>query len=157
MTICAGQLVFFTGQEYTLAFRAGEGFMSLMLLPFRRAFDYSGRSSKSEFAWFFWVFWIAILISASVIYPAMQGYEYQPGASSDSWFLAIVGIYVLVLLVVTVPLIVRRLHDSDFSGWWALWLLLPALGAAVMVAVAMWFNGTPGTNRFGPEPPGSPQ
>ena len=43
----------------------------------------------------------------------------------------------------------RRLHDTDRSGWWLLIGLIPVIGWIVLV---YWYasEGTPGTNQFGP-------
>ena len=122
----------------------------LMLLPFRRTLDYSGRSSKKEFFAFFWVFLFAIPVGFAVIYPATQDFDSSRGSSD--WVLIGVAIYMLLVVIPAISLFVRRLHDSGFSGWWALFLLFPGFGAAVMVAMAAWFAGTPGSNRFGPVP-----
>jgi uncharacterized membrane protein YhaH (DUF805 family) len=46
---------------------------------------------------------------------------------------------------------VKRLHDHDRSGWWALALLVPFLNLWVWVTVA-FLAGTRGENRFGPDP-----
>ncbi|GEM_PF-2169063 len=54
-----------------------------------------------------------------------------------------------------VALVVRRLHDLDASGWWALLLLLPPLNLALLLALAL-APGTRGPNRHGfPNPPAS--
>lgn len=45
----------------------------------------------------------------------------------------------------------RRLHDTDRSAWWALLFLIPFIGWLIIIV----FNcqaGTPGENRFGPDP-----
>ena len=46
---------------------------------------------------------------------------------------------------------VRRLHDTDRSGWWLLIVLIPLVGGIVLL---VWFcqAGTGGPNRFGPDP-----
>jgi uncharacterized membrane protein YhaH (DUF805 family) len=46
---------------------------------------------------------------------------------------------------------VRRLHDTDRSGWWIFLFLIPLIGAIVLI---VWFStqGTDGENRFGPDP-----
>jgi uncharacterized membrane protein YhaH (DUF805 family) len=43
------------------------------------------------------------------------------------------------------------LHDTDRSGWWVLLFLIPLIGAIVLL---IWYcsRGTPGGNRFGPDP-----
>jgi uncharacterized membrane protein YhaH (DUF805 family) len=45
----------------------------------------------------------------------------------------------------------RRLHDTDRSAWWLLLIFIPIVGWVVILL----FNcqdGTPGENRFGPDP-----
>jgi uncharacterized membrane protein YhaH (DUF805 family) len=123
--------------------------MSLALTPFRRAFDYSGRSSRKEFFTFFWIFVFAIPVGFAVIYPATQGFD--PTRSGDAILIA-VGAYMLVVLIPTVSLMVRRFHDFDWSGWWLLFLLVPVLGIVSEIAALVWVEGTPGPNRFGPIP-----
>ena len=41
---------------------------------------------------------------------------------------------------------VRRLHDTDRSGWWCLLMLVPIVGLVVLVFLLL--PGTPGNNRF---------
>jgi uncharacterized membrane protein YhaH (DUF805 family) len=50
---------------------------------------------------------------------------------------------------------IRRLHDTDRSGWWVLLGLIPlAGGLALLVLFAL--AGTPGPNRYGPSPSATP-
>ncbi len=46
---------------------------------------------------------------------------------------------------------VRRLHDTDRRGWWILLGLIPIIGIIVLI-VFYCTAGTPGPNRFGPDP-----
>jgi len=46
---------------------------------------------------------------------------------------------------------IRRLHDTDRSGWNLLWGLIPLIGT-IMLIVFYCTDGTPGPNRFGPDP-----
>ena len=46
---------------------------------------------------------------------------------------------------------VRRLHDTDHSGWWMLIALVPLVGLLVLIYF-MVSDSTPGENRFGPNP-----
>ncbi len=59
------------------------------------------------------------------------------------------GLVTLVLFVPTLTVSVRRLHDTDRSGWWFLLVLIPSVGA-IVVLVFFLDRGTPGANRFGP-------
>jgi uncharacterized membrane protein YhaH (DUF805 family) len=49
---------------------------------------------------------------------------------------------------------VRRLHDIDRTGWWVLISLVPVIGTIVLLVFAA-LDGTPGQNRFGPNPKAS--
>jgi uncharacterized membrane protein YhaH (DUF805 family) len=57
----------------------------------------------------------------------------------------------LALFLPGLAVSVRRLHDTDRSGWWVLLFLIPLIGAIVLL---IWYcsRGTPGGNRFGPDP-----
>jgi uncharacterized membrane protein YhaH (DUF805 family) len=57
----------------------------------------------------------------------------------------------LALLLPNLAVAVRRLHDTDRSGWWLLIALLPLIGLIVLI-VFFCIRGTPGPNRFGPDP-----
>jgi uncharacterized membrane protein YhaH (DUF805 family) len=64
------------------------------------------------------------------------------------------GIYGLAVLIPTLAVSVRRLHDIDRSGWWILIGLVPLLGVIVLLVFAL-LEGTPGDNRYGPNPKGA--
>lgn len=49
-------------------------------------------------------------------------------------------------------LAIKRCHDRDKSGWWSLIQLIPIVGQIWSVVEIGFFAGTPGPNRFGPDP-----
>ncbi|HTJ92008.1 MAG TPA: DUF805 domain-containing protein [Pararobbsia sp.] len=61
------------------------------------------------------------------------------------------GIYSLAVLIPSIAVGVRRLHDTDRTGWWMLVILIPAIGWIILI-VLLAMEGTRGTNRFGPNP-----
>ena len=61
------------------------------------------------------------------------------------------AIVTLGLLLPSVSVLVRRLHDTDRSGWWALIILVPIIGAIALL-VFVCIGGTAGGNRFGEDP-----
>jgi uncharacterized membrane protein YhaH (DUF805 family) len=61
------------------------------------------------------------------------------------------GLYALAMIVPSIAVTVRRLHDTDRSGWWYLLVLVPLIGGLVIL-VFMLLDSTPGSNRFGPNP-----
>lgn len=121
--------------------------MHWMLMPFRRVFDYSGRSGRKEFTWFFVTFWFVIPVSFAALYPALTG-GVRPDGGSE--WLAAIPIVMFLLLVPTISLLVRRVHDVDWSGWWLLTMVLPIFW--IIPVILIWAEGAPGPNRFGPEP-----
>ncbi len=102
---------------------------------------FTGRASRDEF-WWFMLFQLIVAIAASVI----------DGALGSPLLQLVVS---LALLVPFIALVVRRLHDADRSGWWALLLLLPVIGLIALIVIGLT-PGTAGENRFGPAPRPSP-
>ncbi|MBO9711221.1 MAG: DUF805 domain-containing protein, partial [Caulobacter sp.] len=65
----------------------------------------------------------------------------------------VISLFLLVALALLIPSLavsIRRLHDSDKSGLWLLLHFAPFGG--VVLLIFMLLDGTPGSNRFGPDP-----
>ncbi len=103
---------------------------------------FAGRAARSEFWWFQLVWPLAVLLLTAI-------YQLAP-SSGPVVGVSVVVVYVLLLLP-TLAVTVRRLHDRNRSGWNILWGWVPAFGAFVLV---IWFckRGVPGDNRFGADP-----
>ncbi|PTA73174.1 MULTISPECIES: DUF805 domain-containing protein [unclassified Stenotrophomonas] len=117
--------------------------MHKMMIPLKRFTQFNGRASRGEFWWF--QLFIVIISIPSYILSFIAGYT-----GSQSLALVSTGLSLVTWLAVIVPMIavtVRRLHDTDRSGWWYLLALVPFAGLAVLVF--MLLPGTPGDNRFG--------
>ncbi len=140
--------------------------MEWALLPLRKYADFKGRSRRKEF-WSFILLIIVVSIAAGMI-DVMLGLSTMIG-----------GIYgpvtFLAALVFVIPQFsagIRRLHDTNRSGWW---MLLGCVPIAVMVLVLLtgsWslgllnlvvfvllyflvLDGTRGPNQYGPDPKGA--
>jgi uncharacterized membrane protein YhaH (DUF805 family) len=121
------------------------GFGEAISAGFGNYVNFSGRAMRSEY-WYWTLFVIVGGIVASVIDMAVFG----AGAMSGS--LGIVSVlFNLAVLLPSIAIGVRRLHDLDRSGWWLLLLFIPLVGAIILI---VWFctRGTPGPNRFGGPP-----
>ena len=63
------------------------------------------------------------------------------------------GIYSLAVLIPSIAVSVRRLHDTNHSGWWLLINLLPLIGTIILVFFLVR-DSQPGQNQYGPNPKG---
>ena len=103
-------------------------FVSAIRSGFQNYFNFKGRACRSEFWWWF-LFTLIHQVLTLVIY-------------SDSFNFAGLGYYLrLVVLVPTIAVAVRRMHDTNHRGWW---ILLPPVNLVLAVK-----KGDDVQNRFG--------
>lgn len=117
--------------------------MHKMMVPLKRYTQFTGRASRSEY-WWFQLFMMMFTIPLNVL-GFIAGH-----LNSTSLALVSSGLTLAVWLALALPLIavtIRRLHDTDRSGWWLLLMLVPFAGLAVLVF--MLLPSTSGDNRFG--------
>lgn len=100
---------------------------------------FNGRASRSEF-WYFTLFNSIVIIFLLII-----------GRATDSVFFdALYTLYILAVLLPSIGVEIRRLHDTGRSGWWLLIALIPIVSLILLV---FWIqDGEPGTNQYGPNP-----
>jgi uncharacterized membrane protein YhaH (DUF805 family) len=99
---------------------------------------FSGRARRTEY-WMFFLFNLLIAIGIAII-------EAVIGTGG------ILGIvFSLAMLVPGIAVTVRRLHDTERTGWWILISLIPFLGWIVLL-VFMVLDSHPGDNAYGPNP-----
>jgi len=101
---------------------------------YKKFFDFSGRASKSEYWWF--QLYNAIIYVLSFVF---QG---------D--LVLLLSILIIVNLIPVYAVGVRRIHDSDKSGWLVLISLIPLIGLYIFVLLLQ--DGSKGKNRFGIKP-----
>jgi uncharacterized membrane protein YhaH (DUF805 family) len=88
----------------------------------------SGRARRKEY-WFFVLFNIIISIVLAVIDGVTGSFSPEAGMG------LLGGIYTLAVLIPGIAVSVRRLHDTERSGWWLLIALVPLIGAIVLTGV----------------------
>ena len=76
-------------------------------------------------------------------------------ASGHNGFAALAGLYLLATVVPSFAGLVRRLHDTDHSGWWFFISLVPLVDPFVLLSFTIK-DSDPGSNRFGPNPKAEP-
>lgn len=116
---------------------------------FRNYVNFSGRSSRSEF-WFWTLFtWILTGGWASSLAEGAGNtlFTYGDGPST------VVSLISLALLLPTLAVTVRRLHDTGKSPLFLLWGLVPVVGWFIML-MALVKPSIPGDNQYGPNPLG---
>jgi uncharacterized membrane protein YhaH (DUF805 family) len=109
------------------------------------AFD--GRAELKEY-WWFSLFSFIIIIVLSVIDIVTGTFNVNIGLG------LLGGIYTLAVLTPSIAVSVRRLHDTDRSGWWLLINGIPLIGVIVFL-VFTGQCGTPGDNQYGSNPKGA--
>jgi uncharacterized membrane protein YhaH (DUF805 family) len=105
---------------------------------------FSGRARRSEYWWFVLIY---LLISLGLM--LLDGILGSAHRFGDAGLLG--GLFGLAMLLPSIAVSVRRLHDTNRSGWWLLIAFLPLLGAIVLLVFCA-LDSQPGENRFGPNP-----
>lgn len=106
---------------------------------FSKYATFSGRARRSEF-WWFYLFAIILYIVAAIIDAAI--------GNNLLWIIVALG-----LIVPSLAVTVRRLHDTGRSGWWILIGIIPLIGAIVLLVFECQ-DSQPGANNYGPSPKG---
>ena len=162
--------------------------MTWMFLPLKRYAEFKGRSRRKEY-WMFVLFLTlvyAVFVAAALMLVAsidMRGTSVTRLLASFGTVGIVVGLFWLAMLIPAIAVAVRRLHDTDRSGWWlmlyvgpyllSLVLALASIGkpniavqfvplvslvsavGGVVLLVFMCLDGTRGGNRFGVDPKGA--
>ena len=121
----------------------GDG-MNWYLEVLRKYAVFSGRARRKEywsFALFTMIFAIIATVLDNVLGLAIEGVWYGP-------------IYILFLLAVFLPavgVLVRRLHDVGYSGWFSFISLIPFIGG-IWLLVLLCSDSMPGENQYGANP-----
>ena len=113
------------------------GFVEAITLFFRNYVNFQGRSSRGAY---WWVVLFCLLVEIALTLLVRAG-----GASLSFLF----GLWWLAILLPSISLSIRRLHDIGKSGWWLL-LYLTGIGTLVILFWAVQ-PGQRATNRFGPD------
>lgn len=117
-------------------------------LVWQRYAEFSGRSRRKEY-WMFCL--INCLIGFALVACFTASFFAARGTSAVGIGLAVLYmLYALAIIVPSLAVSVRRLHDIGRSGWWLLIALIPFGGIVLLVFHCI--EGTPGPNEYGPDP-----
>lgn len=111
--------------------------MEYFLNGLKQYAQFSGRTARLDY----WMYGLINLVIMLVL-------ELTAGSMAST-------IYSFAVLVPTIAIFVRRLHDVDHSAWWMLIFLIPIIGFIVLFVFTL-MKGTPSENRFGSNPENEP-
>jgi uncharacterized membrane protein YhaH (DUF805 family) len=118
--------------------------MSWYLEVLKKYAVFSGRARRMEY-WMFVLFNIIIIVVLALI-------DYLTGTFSPRAGVGLLGgLYSLAVLIPSIAVTVRRLHDTGRTGWWILIGLIPVIGNIVLL-IFMVLDSEPGANEYGPNP-----
>jgi uncharacterized membrane protein YhaH (DUF805 family) len=112
-------------------------FQGAIRQQFENVLNFSGRASRSAYWWYALALFVVSLVLE--IFSAVVG---------SSALTLLIGLVMIVVGLSGLSVAVRRMHDSDKSGWLLLLGLIPFVGWIIVLVFAV-LPGTPGPNRFG--------
>jgi uncharacterized membrane protein YhaH (DUF805 family) len=105
---------------------------------------FTGRARRMEY-WYFALFNLIV----SFVLGFIDG---MTGTVSQTTGLGLLSsIYLLAVLIPGIAVSIRRLHDTDRSGWWLLLVFVPLIGAIVLIVFFVQ-DGKAGANQYGADP-----
>ncbi len=124
----------------------GIGFADAVKRVFAKYARFDGRASRSEYWW--WVLAYSIVVGLLSLPLVLTPGPDTGSPSTLASLLAVVAlVVVLAVLVPTIAVTVRRLHDADLSGWLYLLALIPWVGGLVVLVLTL-LPPKPGGARF---------
>ena len=100
--------------------------MNWYLVALKKYAVFAGRARRKEF-WFFVLFNTLIAVALAVIDMLTGTFDEDVGLGLLS------GLYAVAMILPSIAVTVRRLHDTDRSGWWYLLVFLPVIGGLVIL------------------------
>ncbi|MDP9423281.1 MAG: DUF805 domain-containing protein [Pseudomonadota bacterium] len=98
------------------------------LRPLKRYADFKGRAPRAEYWWFY---------LATLIVDRVLSFIDKQAGTDDS----LSSIFALAIVVPWIAVTVRRLHDSDRTGWWLLIFVVPLAGFTAFAVQAGYAGG----------------
>jgi uncharacterized membrane protein YhaH (DUF805 family) len=118
-------------------------FQDAVRVCLRKYATFDGRARRSEY-WWFVVFTAVVTTAAAVVDPVIGAAEFRGTG-------LVQGLATLALVLPGLAVGVRRLHDVGQSGWTLLLIVLPVVGALILI-YAFFSRDSEPDNRYGPSP-----
>lgn len=107
---------------------------------------FEGRARRKEY-------WMFCLVSTIIGFALSFAAGFVGGAMglSQTVITLLALVYSFAVLIPSIAVTVRRLHDTGRSGWWMLIVIIPIVGVIMMLVFAVQ-DSEPGTNAYGQNP-----
>tara|TARA_B110000503_G_C6938773_1_gene325968 strand:+ start:127 stop:516 length:390 start_codon:yes stop_codon:yes gene_type:complete len=117
--------------------------------PIRKYAVWKGRATRYEY-WYFSLFVVVITIALTIA-DLISGTILLEADSGDVGLLS--TLFSLFVFLPQLAVTIRRLHDTGRSGWWFWIILIPLIGAIVLL-VFTCLDSQEDSNEYGPNPKG---
>ena len=123
--------------------------MDWYILVLKKYADFNGRARRKEY----WMFALFNCLIAFAVTGTFFGASALLGEKSDLAAMAMIPLflYCFAMLIPSLAVTVRRLHDTGRSGWWYLISFVPFVGGIILFVFTV-FDGDPRPNLYGPDP-----
>ena len=118
----------------------GIGFVDAVKRGFKKYATFTGRASRGEYWWWFLFTFTGYLVLGLLAFIVGTATSRDGGRTPGLLALPLIilfAVFLFGILIPTLAVTVRRLHDAGFSGWLALLLLIPYLGSLIMMIFAL--------------------
>ena len=122
--------------------------MNWYLTVLKKYAEFSGRARRKEY-WMFVLMNFLVSILISIVGAVI-------GDTDGLIAVSLSGVYALFIFIPSLAVTVRRLHDTNKSGWWILITFVPLIGGLVLL-IFMIMDSDPNTNAYGANPKTAPE
>jgi len=132
----------------------GISFGGAITRGFKKYAKFEGRASRSEYWW--WTLFTGLVLTVLGLLSLVIGVQTSPDGGETPGapavpLLVLLGLFYLAVLVPTIALTVRRLHDVGYSGWLVLLALIPSVGGLILLVFAV-LPSSPAGAKYDPLP-----
>jgi uncharacterized membrane protein YhaH (DUF805 family) len=115
--------------------------------------DFRGRARRREY-WGFMLFFMVMMTLTVAIGAALDGVTGNLDDEEPLFLLGLTGLFTLAMIVPSVAVTVRRIHDLGLSGWFVLLGLIPSVGSLIILVFAL-IPSQKRPNKWGEVPAGA--
>ena len=132
----------------------GIGFVAAVKRGFKKYATFTGRASRSEYWWWFLFTFLSYLVLGLLAFTVGTATSRDGGRTPGLLALPLIilfAVFFLGIILPTLALTVRRLHDAGYSGLFALLLLIPYVGSLIILIFAL-LPSSPAGAKYDPVP-----